>query len=430
MSVAVAFIAVTGGNVKVKKQNRYRFAKAIALASTLGISQLAWGQALFEHDIVKATASSDDGNVPANAIDGILSTRWSARGLGQTLVLDLASVKDVGSVSIVFYKGAERKSQFTLGLSSDGVNYVTGARLTSALSTGSQSFKVAGKARFVRITGYGNDSVSSTDWNSLSEVAVFAPPVVVTDPTPAPTNATLIESFDGATKTTFGNTVINHRNVDLAPGKGVNGSSAIKVLYVGNSEGSERVLASSALPPALEYTLNFDVQFCSGFDFAKGGKLHGLGPTNPVAGGNSVGDDQWSARGMWGSSDNINTYTYNQNMRSQYGDSTPSRNFTFVPGKYHAVSYHVRVNSPASSANGFMRIYVDGIERVKQENIKFRDVNTTASEINKIMFNTFHGGHTSEWAPRNADGSYKTDCAYYDNFAVYKGLNLRKASGQ
>src|SRR6266568_5235940 len=57
---------------------------------------------------VSATASANDGNVPANAIDGSLSTRWSAEGDGQWLKLDLGLPASIGGVHIAFYKGDSR----------------------------------------------------------------------------------------------------------------------------------------------------------------------------------------------------------------------------------------------------------------------------------------------------------------------------------
>jgi hypothetical protein len=241
---------------------------------------------------------------------------------------------------------------------------------------------------------------------------------------------TLSETFDKSTKTAFGTSVINHKRVALASGKGVNGTSAIKVDYVGNSEGSERVLVSSKLPRAKVYTLSFDVNFCSGFDFAKGGKLHGLGPASPVAGGNSVPAAGWSARGMFRPDGGLQSYVYSQNMKGQYGDVVVAKNFRFQTGRYYAVSYQVAVNDPASASNGYMKIFVNGVQVVNHQNIKFRSSSSTTAEISTLMFNTFHGGHTPEWAPRNADGSYAVDCAYYDNFAVNAGNQVRSAPGK
>jgi hypothetical protein len=277
-------------------------------------------------------------------------------------------------------------------------------------------------------------TVPSTETATATQVASATSPSAGTEPTLLAgatfvAGANVAESFDGTSLTGFGTAVVNHKHAYLVSGKGVNGSKAIKVNYVGNSEGSERVIVNYRIPRALQYTLNFDVNFCSGFDFAKGGKLHGLGPANPVAGGNDVTSARWSARGMFKSLGGLQSYIYSQNMRSQYGDVVIARDFKFQPGRYYAITYQVGLNNPATMSNGFMKVYVDGRLLITHSNIKFRSTSAIESEISTLMFNTFHGGHTSEWAPRNADGSYATDCAYYDNFAAYPFLRVRTAPG-
>jgi hypothetical protein len=242
------------------------------------------------------------------------------------------------------------------------------------------------------------------------------------------TGATVSENFEG-TATGFGKAVIAHKNVDLVSGQGVGGTKAIKVNYVGNNQGSERVLVGYKLPKSKVYTLNFDVKFCSGFDFAKGGKLHGLGPANPVAGGNSVPSNRWSGRGMFNGDGASQSYVYSQNMRGSYGDVVRAKSFKFQAGKYYAVSYQVGVNDPVSNSNGFMRIYIDGVQVVNHTGIKFRGTSSDDTLVQTLMFNTFHGGNDSSWAPRTASGGYKTDCAYYDNFAAYPHARVRTALG-
>ncbi|WP_415830320.1 discoidin domain-containing protein, partial [Kibdelosporangium persicum] len=49
-------------------------------------------------EIKGISASADDGNVPANTIDGDLTTRWSAEGDGVWIRYDLGSAQTVGSV--------------------------------------------------------------------------------------------------------------------------------------------------------------------------------------------------------------------------------------------------------------------------------------------------------------------------------------------
>jgi hypothetical protein len=52
--------------------------------------------------VASVTASADDGNVPANAVDDSLSTRWSAQGDGQWIRFDLGSQATTKSVRIAW----------------------------------------------------------------------------------------------------------------------------------------------------------------------------------------------------------------------------------------------------------------------------------------------------------------------------------------
>src|ERR1051326_7865549 len=114
--------------------------------------------------VVGATASANDGNVPANAIDGSLSTRWSAEGDGQWLKLDLGLPATVGGVHIAFYKGDTRSSLFDVQTTGDGSSWTTVLTgLSSGKTTQLEAFDVADtSARYVRIVGHGN---SANDWN-------------------------------------------------------------------------------------------------------------------------------------------------------------------------------------------------------------------------------------------------------------------------
>jgi hypothetical protein len=240
----------------------------------------------------------------------------------------------------------------------------------------------------------------------------------------------LDESFDGTTMSGFGAAVIKDEDVYLVKGKGVNGSNAIKVNYRGNSQGSDRVIVNYKLPHALQYTLSFDVNFCTGFDFRKGGKMHGLGPANPVAGGKEVSSPRWSARSMFRREGGLQSYIYSQNMAGKYGDVVIAKDFSFQAERYYAVTFQVALNQPAAASNGYMRVLVDGTPVIDHRNIKFRATESLESQISTLMFNTFHGGHTSDWAPRNTDGTYAVNCAYFDNFSASPSLEVRSAPGE
>ncbi|MEU6405774.1 discoidin domain-containing protein [Streptomyces sp. NPDC046985] len=129
--------------------------------------------------VVAATASSDDGNGPANAIDGNLSTRWSGAGDGVWIRFDLGSVTTVDSVSLAWYDGDSRRSTFDVQLSQDGSTWSTVlSRATSSGATRSlETYDFAdGPARYVRIVGHGNSSSDSAKWTSITEATVSGSP--------------------------------------------------------------------------------------------------------------------------------------------------------------------------------------------------------------------------------------------------------------
>ena len=140
------------------------------------------------------TASTHDGNVPQNAVDNSLSTRWSANGNGQWIQFDLGTTRAIGSVSIAFYNGNLRSSTFDLQVSTCCGVWTTVRSATSSGTTNSeQNFDFPDvNGRFVRYLGHGN---SVNMWNSLSEVSIYAAgtaprptarPRVTPTPTPTP----------------------------------------------------------------------------------------------------------------------------------------------------------------------------------------------------------------------------------------------------
>ena len=139
--------------------------------------------------VVAVQASGDDGNVPANTLDGDFSTRWSANGQGQWLELDLGSVHTVGQVAIAWYRGDQREAVFDFEVSSDGVNWTpVFSGVSSGTTTDLETFSFSPvAARFVRYVGLGN---SSSTWNSITEVQVFTPSDTE-PPTPEPPIAEL-----------------------------------------------------------------------------------------------------------------------------------------------------------------------------------------------------------------------------------------------
>ncbi|ETX08814.1 MAG: hypothetical protein ETSY2_03175 [Candidatus Entotheonella gemina] len=96
-------------------------------------------------------------NVPENAIDGELQTRWAAQGDGQWMMFDIGTFATVNEVAIAWFKGDTRKASFTLDVSVDGKDW---KEVFSGDSSGKtqdfESYTFSDiTARYVRFTGYG-----------------------------------------------------------------------------------------------------------------------------------------------------------------------------------------------------------------------------------------------------------------------------------
>ncbi|WP_228560719.1 MULTISPECIES: discoidin domain-containing protein [Myxococcus] len=129
-------------------------------------------------------ASGDDGNVPANAIDGDPATRWSSDGVGQWITGDLGTVAQLDAVDIGWHRGNERVNNFVISTSTDGTTF---AQVHSGRSSGNTaalerySFSAV-SARFVRIT------VNGSSMNTWASIAEMQPGTGSTPPTNPPTD--------------------------------------------------------------------------------------------------------------------------------------------------------------------------------------------------------------------------------------------------
>lgn len=121
--------------------------------------------------VTAVDASDDDGHGPENAIDGDLSTRWSSLGEGEWIAADLGQARDVCGVSIAWYRGTERKNDFRIETSSDGVAWTQRSSGTSSGKTLKPEPYAFGSttARWVRVVVDGN---TDNDWASITELEV------------------------------------------------------------------------------------------------------------------------------------------------------------------------------------------------------------------------------------------------------------------
>ncbi|MCK8523411.1 polysaccharide lyase family 7 protein [Aquimarina sp. D1M17] len=133
-------------------------------------------QSLSKLSISSVSANGDDGNVPANTLDGNLNTRWSSLGrTGKYITYDLGSVQNISRIKIAWFKGNQRKAFFKVrvGNSTSSLSTVVDRKQNGSSGNTTQletyDFNQV-SARYVRISSFGN---SSNDWNSVTEVEIY-----------------------------------------------------------------------------------------------------------------------------------------------------------------------------------------------------------------------------------------------------------------
>lgn len=272
----------------------------------------------------------------------------------------------------------------------------------------------------------GHDSDRQRQHTRSRLVAMLAAAALLAAAVPAAAETLLSEDFETVSPGDLADRLGEDEHVAMAAAAGPEGSTAIEVSYEGYERGSQRVLANLALEQrTVDATLSYDVRFCPGFQFVKGGKLHGLAPDDPVTGGNEVDPETWSARVVFGRGGKLGVYVYSQGMDQRYGDSYYADDpVPLEPGRFYSVSLHVRLNDPGE-LNGRFELYVDGERTVARDGIAYRGAFTPPTEISTFLFSAFHGGSGESWAPRTPGGDYAVECAVFDNFEVSDGLAVR-----
>ena len=145
-------------------------------AEVTGITQTG-----YTPSIVRVAASSFETgstNVPANAIDNNLATRWTSVGNGEWIWFELDTVYHVTAVGAAFFNGHIRSTYFEAEASADAVNWTKiSPRCTSAgNSTAIEEFDVTNTyAKYIRYIGYGNSGNATTaPYNSVTEFRVYS----------------------------------------------------------------------------------------------------------------------------------------------------------------------------------------------------------------------------------------------------------------
>ncbi len=124
-----------------------------------------------ELEVAKVTASTHDGNVPENTIDGDGTTRWSAQGV-QHITWELGKSSKLNCIAIHFYNGAARRAYFDLQVSDDGNNWTEiSDQISCGTWDGLEYFSLNDlNGRYVRLVG---DGTNVGDWNSVCEIKIY-----------------------------------------------------------------------------------------------------------------------------------------------------------------------------------------------------------------------------------------------------------------
>lgn len=137
---------------------------SVTLTTTTQMTDICGGLPL-----VDAVASGSDANVPANAIDNILQSRWSALGKGSWITIELNAPIVVCGLDIAWYQGNTRTNDFVVSVSRDGTFFrdiFSGKSSGTTLSQEHYDFSDS-VANYVKVTVNGN---SVNNWASITEI--------------------------------------------------------------------------------------------------------------------------------------------------------------------------------------------------------------------------------------------------------------------
>ncbi|WP_148716035.1 polysaccharide lyase [Chitinolyticbacter meiyuanensis] len=194
-------------------------------------------------------------------------------------------------------------------------------------------------------------------------------------------------------------------------------NKVLRVTYKGGEIGGNSASVFDVPLPAgqnhlfLQYKLRFD----NAFTWVKGGKLPGLGGADTPTGCIDNGTfDGFTTRNMWRENGLAFQYLYFPGKAERCGDyfSYAKR---FEVGRWYTITQEVQLND-AGQANGWIKAWLDGEPTLALTGMKWRE--GAAVGIDALVFHTFFGGSTADWAP--ASDQY----AYFDNVRVSTGSPL------
>lgn len=231
------------------------------------------------------------------------------------------------------------------------------------------------------------------------------------------TNLVLFEDFEDP-KSKMAKAINKEKNYSVSKGM-------LTVIYVSNEKGSERNRAHIPLPRPLDNaTLNFDVYFPTDFDFVLGGKLFGFAPKNPVWGGQVTKPNGWSSRIMWREGGRPVTYNYHQNRPGKFGEDSQAVGESSIIPRGEWVTLSLFLDTGTGHKDGRSEVWMNGKKASELSDLSFYDKSKN-EPITTLALQTFFGGSSPKWAPKNKDGSYRNLPALVDNMSVTEGHCIR-----
>lgn len=186
---------------------------------------------------------------------------------------------------------------------------------------------------------------------------------------------------------------------------------ALRVTYRANQiGGSSASVFTYPIPggPHTQLWLQYKVMFDANFTWVKGGKLPGLAGftgTKPTGCVNNSELNGFSARFMWRENGNAFLYLYNPVKQEHCGDYSPLYSY-FTKGRWYTITSHVELGT-ANQYNGVVTTWIDGAQVSRVSGLLLRT--SSSVSIDKLLFETFFGGSTSDWAPATDQYSYFDD---------------------
>ncbi|WP_373279541.1 polysaccharide lyase [Chitiniphilus eburneus] len=356
-----------------------------------------------------------------SAIGGAVTVAWQGNLTGSPYLLRWELVENGATVVA---SGTSANSSFTGSCAGsfcvDG--YVWSGQLTlQDVAPGLHSYQV--RLQY-DASGYGFVSRAAS-------ITVVAPtpgptptPVVtpVVTPTPVPGNALLDVRFDDHagglyTASQFqadwhtapsGSSGLAAGRLAIVADPDNSANKVLRVTYRGGEIGGNSASVFDAPLPAghNHLFLQYKVRFDNSFLWVKGGKLPGLGGADTPTGCIDNGTfDGFTTRNMWRENGLLFQYLYFPGKAERCGDYF-SQLRRFEAGKWYTVTQEVQLND-AGQANGSIKAWLDGEPTLALNGMKWRE--GAAVGIDAVVFHTFFGGSTADWAPPTDQYAYFDD---------------------